>query len=357
MKFPALSPLLATVLPFNGMPVKHEVYEYVRNEVERADTPFQAQQACEKIASMCDPRAWGELAYQFSDGMDEDWYDFLSQLAKLARTCAQMIYFENEPSKVATATPPAPAAQHAPTVELSLTQAGVAACENALEAIKEWMRANGAASIVASLNAGASEQAIADAERALGLPLPPVLASLYRLHDGQGPTLSDRPFMRHDGCFLPLAHALHSSAVSFMSLLDYHMFDGSHGLQPTDRISAQPERLFAAEAFRTNRKLTLRPEECSSAWFKFAEGDGINFAGWVNLRSGRVFSYERDTGLSLAAESFAHYLTEFALSLRNGQYVVRLWDEDEEEEEDDEEIELMADASEYCNMRWERIRR
>lgn len=348
MKFPALSPLLATVLPFNGVPVKHDVYEFVRNEVERAETPFQAQQACEKIASMCDPRAWGELAYQFSDGMDEDWYDFLSQLAKLAHTCAQMIYFETVPSKVAAATP---------TVELTLSQGGVAACENALEAIKDWMRANGAASIVASLNAGASEQAIADAERALGLPLPPALASLYRLHDGQGPTLSDRPFMRHDGSFLPLTHALHASAASFVSLLDYDMVGGQQGLQSVGSIPASPERMFPLEAFRTGRKLALKPEECSSAWFKFAEGDGINFAGWVNLRSGRVFSYERDTGLSLAAESFAHYLTEFALSLRNGQYVVRLWEEEEEEEEEDEEIELSADASEYCNMWWERIRR
>lgn len=79
---------------------------------------------------------------------------------------------------------------------------------------------------------------------------------------------------------------------------------------------------------------------------------GGRIGEYVRLRrsdpcSGRVLTCERGTGLSRAAERFAHDLTELVLCLRDAQSVVRLWD-DEDEEGEHGKAGLSADA---CGVR------
>jgi hypothetical protein len=92
MQFPELRPLWEKVEPLQSNASTYEVYEFVRQKVERASTPAMAQSACESVATMCHPKAWGDRNVQEFGAEWTDWYNFLEELEALATSCAQAIY-------------------------------------------------------------------------------------------------------------------------------------------------------------------------------------------------------------------------------------------------------------------------
>ncbi len=92
MQIPELQPLLEKVASLRSNASTCEVYEFVRQKVERASTPSMAQSACEAVATMCHPKAWGDLNVQGFGAKWTDWHNFLEELGAVATSCAQAIY-------------------------------------------------------------------------------------------------------------------------------------------------------------------------------------------------------------------------------------------------------------------------
>jgi hypothetical protein len=62
----------------------------------------------------------------------------------------------------------------------------------------------------------------------------------------------------------------------------------------------------------------LLPEECSTAWLVFAWEE--TFFGVLHLRTGRVFEWAKDEGLTFVAGSFGAFLAQLADGLWGGKY-------------------------------------
>jgi hypothetical protein len=72
--------------------------------------------------------------------------------------------------------------------------------------------------------------------------------------------------------------------------------------------------------FAIGRGDPLLDEEYDRAWFCFGETE--NFHTVVHLKTGRVFSFVRQDGFYLEADSFDAYLKGFADDLWNDRYVI-----------------------------------
>lgn len=92
MKINELQPLLEKVACLKNNPSTQEVFLFVNERVEGASTPSMGQSACEAIASMCNPRAWGDLNVQNFGTKWSDWFAFLEELEAIAYSCGQAIY-------------------------------------------------------------------------------------------------------------------------------------------------------------------------------------------------------------------------------------------------------------------------
>jgi hypothetical protein len=92
MWIPELLPLLEKVEVLQSNPATQDVYAFVRDVVAKAETPSMGQSACEKIITMCHPRAWGDMYVQDFGKTWTDWLNFLSELQEIANSCGQRIY-------------------------------------------------------------------------------------------------------------------------------------------------------------------------------------------------------------------------------------------------------------------------
>lgn len=92
MQIPELLPLLEMVKPLESHPQAQEVYAFVTDAVQRANTPSMAQSACEKIIVMCHPKAWGDMYIQDFGGSWAGWLNFLDHLKQTAESCGHKIY-------------------------------------------------------------------------------------------------------------------------------------------------------------------------------------------------------------------------------------------------------------------------
>lgn len=87
-----LEPLLEKVIVLRGNPSTRDVAAFVEDLVGRANTPAMAQSACDRVISMCNPKAWGD---RLVEGFGDDflaWQSFLGELGDLAAQCGQAIY-------------------------------------------------------------------------------------------------------------------------------------------------------------------------------------------------------------------------------------------------------------------------
>jgi len=92
MKIQELQPLLEMTASLRSNPSTIEVFLYVKDSIESANTPSMAQSACDAIATMCHPKAWGDLNVQNFGAAWSDWFDFLEKLEALAIACGKAIY-------------------------------------------------------------------------------------------------------------------------------------------------------------------------------------------------------------------------------------------------------------------------
>jgi hypothetical protein len=92
MKIPELQPLLEKTASLQDNASTAAVFQYVKVRVENANTPSMAQSACEAIATMCHPQAWGDLNIQNFGVAWTDWFKFLEELEAIAISCGQAIY-------------------------------------------------------------------------------------------------------------------------------------------------------------------------------------------------------------------------------------------------------------------------
>ena len=90
MTIPQLDPLLALAASIERFPDASDVASEIKRIVSRAASPSMAQNACEQIISMCNPKAWGD---RYVSGMvNNEWNQFLSRLSDTAAQCGQAIF-------------------------------------------------------------------------------------------------------------------------------------------------------------------------------------------------------------------------------------------------------------------------
>lgn len=85
--FAYLAPILEKVAPLHGTADFDDVYVDVSDWVLAATTPSQAHSTCQRIATMCHPRAWGDRA---SSSVEmQSWAAFLDELKALSLQAAE----------------------------------------------------------------------------------------------------------------------------------------------------------------------------------------------------------------------------------------------------------------------------
>lgn len=90
MTISQLDPLLALAASIEHLPEASDVAYEIKRIVSRAASPSMAQNACEHIISMCNPKAWGD---RYVSGMvNNEWHQFLSKLSDTAAQCGQAIF-------------------------------------------------------------------------------------------------------------------------------------------------------------------------------------------------------------------------------------------------------------------------
>lgn len=90
MTISQLDPLLALASSIESLPDASDVASEIKRIVGKAATPSMAQNACEHIISMCNPKAWGD---RYVSGMvNNEWDQFLRRLSGTAAQCGQAIF-------------------------------------------------------------------------------------------------------------------------------------------------------------------------------------------------------------------------------------------------------------------------
>ena len=195
-----------------------------------------------------------------------------------------------KPAKAKAARPAKPAK---PTK--AAKTANTDALAKAIESIKKWMSKNGAEVLVKNLAKGANDGAIKKAEKALGFPLPPELAALWRIHDGQKEELNG--FIGS----LDLLGSKHAPTI--------REFD----LMPTlDWMLGEEDMADEAE---------LKPVEADKRWIPFGLRDADELV--VHAETGRVFRVAKDSPpFSLEAKSLTAFFERYAKAVERGEYRV-----------------------------------
>jgi len=85
--FADFDPILEKVAPLRGTADFDDVYVEVNEWVSAASTPSQAHAACQRIATMCHPRAWGDRGS--SSAEMPSWDAFLRELKELSLQTAK----------------------------------------------------------------------------------------------------------------------------------------------------------------------------------------------------------------------------------------------------------------------------
>jgi len=90
MTISQLDPLLVLAASIERLPDASDVASEIKRIVSNASSPSMAQNACEQIISMCNPKAWGD---RYVSGMvSNEWHQFLSRLSDTAGQCGQAIF-------------------------------------------------------------------------------------------------------------------------------------------------------------------------------------------------------------------------------------------------------------------------
>ena len=92
MQILELAPLLEKIEVLSGRAGAEDVYAFVHANVMAANTPTMGQSLCEKVITMCHPRAWGDRQVPSFGKTWNDWYSYLSELEEVAAACGQRIY-------------------------------------------------------------------------------------------------------------------------------------------------------------------------------------------------------------------------------------------------------------------------
>jgi hypothetical protein len=83
------APILEKVAPLRGTAGFDDVYVEVNDWVLSARTPSQAHATCQRIATMCHPRAWGDRG--LSSAEMQSWAAFLGELKALSLRTAERL--------------------------------------------------------------------------------------------------------------------------------------------------------------------------------------------------------------------------------------------------------------------------
>lgn len=231
-------------------------------------------------------------------------------------------------------------------VEIGVAPAGTdepdeaaAATLHALADIEVWFADEGATKILADLNPPATDDALGAAETALGRSLPSDVRALYRRHDGQRSSFErgNQLFPNGIGSFNGLSLAVRMSNGRLGRFISPYFADEASESErlrwKSQPLRVSPESTVPRSWMHLAEGNVLLPEECSTAWFMFAWQE--TFYGLVHLRTGRVFQWTKDEGLSLLAASFAAFLAKFADDLRNGKRAIERDDSDPDEPADE----------------------
>jgi hypothetical protein len=73
-----------------------EIYEGIRDQILRANTPDMGQTVCLHVITMCHPKAWGDMYVEGSGESWTIWLSYLDELAEVANQCGQCIYENNK---------------------------------------------------------------------------------------------------------------------------------------------------------------------------------------------------------------------------------------------------------------------
>jgi hypothetical protein len=92
MQILELAPLLEKVEVLRSIAGAEDVYDFVHANVMAAKTPTVGQSVCEKVITMCHPRAWGDRQVLSFGNTWTDWNSYLSELQEVAALCGQRIY-------------------------------------------------------------------------------------------------------------------------------------------------------------------------------------------------------------------------------------------------------------------------
>lgn len=164
----------------------------------------------------------------------------------------------------------------------------------AIERVCGWMNAHEAPLLVDNLAAGASAADSAEAEAALGGPLPDDLRSLWSLHDGQ---LEDQN--------------------GFLEAYDFLSIARARGEQETLLMSIEYART-APDAWKKTGG--TEEELLSNRWVPFATQDSDSLA--VCCVTGRVYECPHDDSPRLLAPSLADWLDGYAARVLADDYTV-----------------------------------
>jgi hypothetical protein len=85
--FPELQPILDKVEELRDYSAVHLVLVFFEELIAAASTPAMAQTACERIASMCNSKAWGDFDASGFRSKWTDWQQFLGELGEIAVDC------------------------------------------------------------------------------------------------------------------------------------------------------------------------------------------------------------------------------------------------------------------------------
>jgi hypothetical protein len=194
----------------------------------------------------------------------------------------------------------------------------------ALDDIEEWLVDQGATAIVKDLNEPIDAARLTALETKLGYAIPEELRAVYKRHDGQ------RSWSRLENSFFPYTMGGFCDFASAVKQTTWTRFIGPW-FQPNvaydpawDSLERKrhPEEIVPRSWMHVDRRSTkdLLAIECSTAWLVFAWNELT--AGVLHLRSGRVFEWEKESGIRFAADSFGAYLMKLADDVWNDAYRV-----------------------------------